>query len=569
MKKTILISGAAGFGLNTLQFFFENALKHYGLQMLSYKNYMSRIRGGFNYNVLTFGDQPVDMIEAKADVLVCLDDNGYSLTHLLKPEGYVISYKALLKGIEREVASDSAVPADTKVDAKAQPMLALGALMRHFGMPEESLDAIGMKKWSPETNASNQGAARLGYAAATPVLPIDQIFNLNAIDHSPTMRVNGNQAVALGAMAADLRFFSAYPMAPSTGIMMTLSRYEREHIMAVEQVEDEIAGIIAALGASSNGARAMTATSGGGFSLMVEGFGFAGVAELPLVVANVQRPGPATGLPTRTEQGDLEFISRASQGEFPRLIIAPTSIEDCFYQTMRAFNMADKYQLPVVLLTDQFLADSTATVPRFDYNRVPIERHINYDQSGYKRYDYNKILNGRKFPGLDDTLIMNDSHVHDEHGHMTETIENTLKLKHRLMKKLDLMADDLLEPEYLGPEGAREVFIGWGSTVMSLREAIPAINADPGRYGAKGPVAALLFTDVFPVPQRVLGQVARSGAKLINVEQNYNNQFGKLLRAETGISYHTTINKYDGRPMTAEDILEGYRAQNLQEVHHG
>jgi len=563
VKKTLIISGAAGYGLNTLQFFFESALREYGYEMLSYKNYMSRIRGGFNFTILTFSENPVDMIEAKADVLVCLDGNGYDIVDQLKEDGHVITYQAFKQGVKNEVVADAHLPEGEKIDPKAVPMVALGAVLKYFGLPEQALEKIAMKKWSADTNAANQKAARLGYDAGHAV---------EKLDYQPqksVMRVNGNQAVALGAMAADLRFFSAYPMAPSTGIMMTLSKYERDHIMAVEQVEDEIAGIIAALGASSNGARAMTATSGGGFSLMVEGFGFAGVAELPLVVANVQRPGPATGLPTRTEQGDLEFISRASQGEFPRLIIAPTSIEECYYQTMRAFNMADKYQIPVIILTDQFLADSTATVPRFDLNRVPIERHINYDKEGYKRYDYDNILNGRKFPGLDDTLIMNDSHVHDEHGHMTETIENTLKLKNRLMKKLELMQADLVEPEYIGPHNASEVFIGWGSTVMSLREVVSKINLDPSAYGAKGPVGALLFTDVFPVPQRILRDVAKPGVTFINVEQNYNNQFGKLMRAETGITYHHTINKYDGRPMTADDILFGYKTISDKEVHHG
>ena len=568
MKKTIIISGAAGYGLNTLQFFFESALREYGYHMLSYKNYMSRIRGGFNFTVLTFSDQPVQMIEAKADVLVCLDENGYSILDHLKPQGHVITYKAFKRGIANEIVSDDQVASDEKVDPKAVPMIALGSLLKYFGLPESALQKVGMKKWSAQTNEINQRAARIGYDAAIAV----ENLKSQVTDDAPaekTMRLNGNQAVALGAMAADLRFFSAYPMAPSTGIMMTLSKYEKEHIMAVEQVEDEIAGIIAALGASSNGARAMTATSGGGFSLMVEGFGFAGVAELPLVVANVQRPGPATGLPTRTEQGDLEFISRASQGEFPRLIIAPTSIEDCFYQTMRAFNMADKYQLPVVILTDQFLADSTATVPRFELNRIGIERHINYDTEGYKRYDYDKILNGRKFPGLDDTLIMNDSHVHDEYGHMTETIEDTLKLKHRLMKKLDLMKDDLLEPEYIGPKGASEVFIGWGSTAMSLREVVERVNENPQAHGATGPVAALLFTDVFPVPEKKLREVVATGAVIINVEQNYNNQFGKLMRAETGLTYHKTINKYDGRPITADDIIDSYLRLEGKEVHRG
>ena len=164
---------------------------------------------------------------------------------------------------------------------------------------------------------------------------------------------------------------------------------------------------------------------------------------------------------------------------------------------------------------------------------------------------------------------MNDSHVHDEYGHMTETIEDTLKLKHRLMKKLDLMKDDLLEPEYIGPKGASEVFIGWGSTAMSLREVVERVNENPQAHGATGPVAALLFTDVFPVPEKKLREVVATGAVIINVEQNYNNQFGKLMRAETGLTYHKTINKYDGRPITADDIIDSYLRLEGKEVHRG
>lgn len=551
MKKTIIISGAAGYGLNTLQFFFENALKLYGYNTFSYKNYMSRIRGGFNYTVITISDHSINLMEKKADVLVCLDENGYEIADSLKETGYILTYSSFSKGLENEIIVDEN-KGDEKIDSKALPMIALGSLLRFFDFPESFIDKISMPKWSEQINSSNQMAARLGYQNGK------VLFSLDNCGQKSYMKVNGNQAVALGAMAADLRFFSAYPMAPSTGIMMTLSRYEREHLMAVEQVEDEIASIITALGASSNGARSMTATSGGGFSLMVEGLGFAGVAEVPIVIANVQRPGPATGLPTRTEQADLEFIARASQGEFPRMIIAPTSIEDCFYQTQRAFNMADKYQLPVIILTDQFLADSTTTVNKFDVTRIPVEKHWNLDKNGYKRYDYDNIFNGRKFPGLDDTLIMNDSHVHDEYGHVTEGIENTIKLKHRLMKKLELMEKELQEPEFIGNKSAKHVLIGWGSTVMALRDAIVELNNKGYEVGA------LLFTDVFPVPKKTISRLASEGAYFINVEQNYNNQFGRLLRAEAGISYNVSINKYDGRPITADDIVEKY-----EEVCHG
>ncbi|MCK8061240.1 MULTISPECIES: 2-oxoacid:acceptor oxidoreductase subunit alpha [unclassified Fusibacter] len=551
MKKTVILSGAAGLGLNTLAYFFETTLKQKGYHLLSYKNYMSRIRGGFNFTTVTFSDEPVNMIEEKADVLIALDQNAYGILDHLKPDATILTYERFKQGHSNEMVIDSVLPQGAAIDKKSFPMMALGALFKIFGIDESSIDRVEMKKWGESTNQNNKNAVRIGYTNTT------NKYTLESYKDERTMRLNGNQAVALGAMSAGLRFFSAYPMAPSTGIMMTLSKFEEKNKMIVEQVEDEIAGIIAALGASSNGVRSMTATSGGGFSLMVEGLGFAGVAELPIVIANVQRPGPATGLPTRTEQGDLEFISRASQGEFPRIILAPTTIEACFYESQRAFNLADKYQLPVVILTDQFLADSNATIPKVNPFKVGVQRHINTDIEGYKRYDFDKVLNGRKFPGLDDTLIMNDSHVHDEHGHMTEDIEATIKLKHRLMSKLDLMVDDLHEPTYIGDTDAKEVFIGWGSTVPALIDTVKSLN-DQGKK-----VGALLFTDVFPVPQKTLIKMKAEEKTLINVEQNYNNQFGKLILAETGVKFDKSINKYDGRPLTAEYIIREYEV-----IHH-
>ena len=238
------------------------------------------------------------------------------------------------------------------------------------------------------------------------------------------------------------------------------------------------------------------------------------------------------------------------------MVIAPTDIQACYYQTQRAFNIADKYQMPVILLTDQYLADATQTVPPFELDRYPIERHFNLDTSGYKRYDFDNIFNGRKYPGLDDYLVMNDSHTHDEQGKTSETVEDTIRLKHRLMHKLDLLVADLNEPDYIGDDSAEHVFIGWGSTVGAIKEAVKVL----GEQGHK--IGALLFTDVFPVPQKKLRAIVEKGVSLINVEQNYNNQFGKLIRGETGIGFHKSINKYDGRPMTTEDILDAYEVMS-------
>lgn len=545
MKRSVILSGPAGFGLNTLQYFFETLMKQQGLHILSYKNYMSRIRGGFNFMQITVSDEPIHMVESKADTIVCLNQEGYALEKVLKPGGTFLTFEAFKQGRQDEEVVDAS-PMASDVATKAKPMMALGAMLKQFGLAENQLTNITMKKWPEATNSDNIKAARVGYEA------VKQKFELPESHAKGFMRINGNQAVALGAMAADMRFYSAYPMAPSTGIMMTLSRYEKKNHMVVEQVEDEIAALLAALGASSNGVRAMTGTSGGGFSLMVEGLGFAGVAELPIVIANVQRPGPATGLPTRTEQADLSFIVHASQGEFPRMVIAPTDIEACYYETQRAFNIADKYQMPVIILTDQYLADATQTVPPFELDRYPVERHINMEATGYKRYDFDKVFNGRKYPGLDDNLIMNDSHTHDEHGKTSETIEDTIRLKHRLMSKLDLLEADLKEPIYEGVESPKDVFIAWGSTAGPLREAMKVLVHKGHQVGA------LLFTDVFPVPQKSLRLYHQKGVRLINVEQNYNNQFGKLMRGETGIGFDKSINRYDGRPMTADDILDAY-----------
>ncbi len=547
MRKTIVIAGAAGEGINTVEMYLEKLLKQSGYDIYAYKNYMSRIRGGYNYSTITVSDEPVYSIDAQADYFVALNKEACEAAE--EQEGVLITTSALVgdSAGEKAVVFDSARIKEQSKNKNAFGMVAVGYLLKTFGVAESHLGKITSSKWSEQINAENQALVTLGFAEAT-------VQQESGRADENRIVLGGNQAVALGALSAGLDFYCAYPMAPSTGIMNYLSLHDKKAHMIVEQAEDEIAAAMAAIGAASNGARAMTGTSGGGFSLMVEALGFAAVGEVPVVICNVQRPGPATGLPTRTEQADLAFVTTASQGEFSRIVMAPQTVEDCFYATFRAFNLADKYQVPVILLTDQLLADSVQSVSRFKTEDLKIERHLLKEKvADYKRYDMDNLYGNRKYPGIDDeTLIMTDSHVHTPYGYITEDEGLSIALKNKFLRRTEAIKSDLVKPSLYGASDYETLFIAWGSTYGALKEAVDALTA----RGEK--VAMLTFTDVYPIAENVLDDYVKEGTVVVNVEGNGTNQFGKILRAETGVKWHHSINKYDGRPFTRDYIQKAY-----------
>jgi len=551
MKKTIIVAGAAGEGINTVEMFIEKILKKQGYEIFSYKNYMSRVRGGYNYSTIVISDLPVYATVEKADLFIALNKEAYAhAPNQMRNDGLLIALDEMGNGDANvaKIIFEKANLQKHSTSKNAFSMASVGVVLKFFGCDTNALELTRHKKWTDEVNTENLKAATLGYESTTSQLtpPLAQ--------NSERMLMGGNQAVALGALSAGLGFYCAYPMAPSTGIMTTLSTYEKEMNILVEQAEDEIAAVMAAVGASSNGVRSMTGTSGGGFALMVETIGFAAVSETPVVIANVQRPGPATGLPTRTEQADLAFVATASQGEFSRIILAPISVEDAFYTTHRAFNLADKYQVPVIILTDQLLADTTQSIPRFVTKDLKIERHLlNEVTQDYKRYDFDAISGGRKYPGLDPvTLIMTDSHVHDAYGKVSEDEQVTILLKNKFLKRTEAIKNELNKPLFYGAELYDTLFIAWGSTFGALKEAVDTLN-DSGEK-----TALLAFTDVFPIHRDVLKPFVKNDVKIINVEGNAMNQFGMLLRMETGVLFDKSINKYDGRPFTSQFIIEEY-----------
>jgi 2-oxoglutarate ferredoxin oxidoreductase subunit alpha len=464
----------------------------------------------------------------------------------LKADGFIFCDSSFHIDDSRAIKASIDDMAKELGNNRVSASIAIGAVLKLFSMDLDHIEDIFHRALDEKYVDVNLKAVKAGYDIAENRYPRPEGR------FKDRMILTGSNAVALGAVAAGLKFYSAYPMSPSTPIMEYLASKSKETGIVVEQAEDEIAAINMAIGASYAGARSMTGTSGGGFSLMVEALGLAGMTEIPLVVANAQRPGPATGFPTRTEQGDLKFMISAAQGEFPRMVIAPRTHKDAFYQTIRAFDLAEKYQIPVILLYDQYLGDASATVEPFDIISVAETAAGEHFDGEYLRYRYTESgISPRMIPGKSENLVAIDSDEHDEAGRITESAEVRTKMVDKRMKKLELIKQELLEPEFLGPESFDTLLIGWGSMYGPLSEAVELLNVrKDGKY------AALVFGDVFPLPQRMLKEKAAKAKSIINVEQNATGQLAGVIREYTGIVCSGSILKYDGRQITGEEIAE-------------
>lgn len=550
MNYNILIGGQAGQGMDTVADFLEKYIKRKGYYVFSNKDYMSRVRGGHNFIQVRFGTEPIFAHHPDLDLILALNKDTVEL-HMerLKADGKVIIDETIEYKGERVISLPLSKISKEVGLARAFGMVAAGAILKYFGLPLEGVENVFPSKFNEEVKNVNLQAVKRGYES------VEAKFSIAEGRAQNTMLINGNSAIALGAIAGGLTFYSAYPMTPATSIMTYLSKKQVEAGMVIEQVEDEIAAINMAIGASYAGARAMTGSSGGGFSLMVEALGLAGITETPLVVVNSQRPGPATGLPTRTEQSDLSFMLTASHGEFPRMVLSVRNAEDAFYQTFRALNLADKYQTVVLLLTDQYLADANAVIPKYKLEDLKIERHISngdilVEGEEYKRYKVTENgISPRLIPGkVDGQIVLVDSDEHTEYAHITESSEVRNDQMEKRMRKLELMKEEVLEPEFFGNENPEVLLLGWGSTYGPLKEAVENLNND----GYK--VAALSFGDIYPLPQKLLKKYSTIAKTVVNVEQNFTGQLGKLITQETAIKMDKSILKYDGRQLDPKEV---------------
>ncbi|ABX43479.1 2-oxoacid:acceptor oxidoreductase subunit alpha [Lachnoclostridium phytofermentans] len=548
----ILVGGAAGQGIDTTVANLEVLLKKAGYYVFTIKDFMSRVRGGHNFSLIRFGNEIITSHSNELDGMIALDDDTVELhKQNLKQDGFILCDTKLTTTDPKAIKLNMGGMAKELGNVRVSGSIAIGVILKLFGIATDHVEET-MKNLVKEAYLDmNVKAVRLGYES------VETRFSITPGNFSDWMIISGSKSLALGAIAAGIKFYSAYPMSPSTAIMEYLASKSVEADFVVEQAEDEIAAINMAIGASYAGARAMTGTSGGGFCLKVEALGLSGIAEIPLVAVNVQRPGPATGLPTRTEQSDLKFVISAAQGEFPRMVIALRNHKDAFYQTIRAFDITEKYQIPVIILSDQYLGDSTATVEPFDISNIKIANPSNdeYKEGEYLRYQLTENgISPRLIPGKSRNFVSVDSDEHDERGFITESADVRNQMMDKRMKKLELLREELLEPEFFGEENCETLFLGWGSTYGPIAEAVSILNEDePGKYGA------LSFGDVYPLPTKLLMEKASKAKQIVNIEQNATGQLKDLIREQTGILCTGSILKYDGRQISGEEIVEKIR----------
>ncbi len=553
----ILIGGAAGQGIETVSAVFERIIKRQGFEVFTIRDYMSRVRGGHNFIQVRFGNEKIYSHSDELDGIIAMNAETVA-THIsgLNSDGFVICDEEIVYEDGRLLRLPLKQAAEASGNVKTMGSVAVGSVLELLGIGHSGIEKVFQEFFSEEIAGQNLFAVQRGRELAA------IRSGIAAGSKDSNILIGGNEAIALGTLAAGCKFYSAYPMTPSTSIMNYLASKMNDAEIVVEQAEDEIAAINMAIGASYAGARAMTGTSGGGFSLMVEGLGLSGMLEVPLVIAEVQRPGPTTGFPTRTEQSDLRFVISASQGEFPRMVIALRNVEDAFYQTIRAFNIADKYQIPVILLSDQFLADSTTTVKPFDFNSIRNDActgNFEYsDGKPYQRYEITPSgISPRLIPGQNPgATVLVDSDEHDESGHITESAIIRNQMVTKRLRKFELLKEELQEPLFTGDEACEVLLLAWGSTWGSVTEAVEKLNkAGDKKYGA------LIYGDIWPLPTKSLIEKAKNARRIINIEQNATGQLASVVSEVTGIFCGASVLKFDGRPMNSQYIYREVRAK--------
>ncbi len=572
MDITLNIGGEAGQGIDTIGDLLTQVFVKAGFYTFTNKDFMSRIRGGYNFSQTRVSYRPIHAPAEEIDVIVALSKEAVTGPRDQLISGGVIIFENTLEveGLEtchfpaplQETARD--VGGSIRMTNAAALGAVLSVLKYPFELAEEALTAIFQKKGA-QVVSGNIGVARAMYDYTMDNWTGPCAHNLSTIKKGPSkdrLLLTGNQAVAMGAIASNLKWISAYPMSPSTACFQEIVSNARQLKIGTLQTEDEISALNMAIGASYAGARTMVTTSGGGFALMVEALGFAAMTETPVVIYNAQRPGPSTGLPTRTEQADLLFMLHSSQGEFPRIMFAPKDPIEAFDVTVRAFNLADKYQVPVMILGDQYFADSVMNIPRINVSTVKIDRgklSPKGSDASYKRFALTDDgVSPRAFPGDEGKVVVASGNVHLEDGHITEDPEVRNAMVEKFFKKIPGILKDLKPPEVYGGRGGDITLLTWGSTWGAAYEAT-AILSDKGVS-----VNQLHFCDIYPLRTQVLEEVFNDARKVVAVEQNATSQFARLVRMETGLTVDLHINKYDGRPLTAQFIMDGLKEAGVK-----
>jgi 2-oxoglutarate ferredoxin oxidoreductase subunit alpha len=561
----IMVGGEAGQGVQSAGFLLAKAFARGGYSIFADQDYESRIRGGHNFFRVRVKDSRVGTIAQPVDMLIALNRESIELHRKELAENGV----AIFDSDQVKDAVDDrlfGMPLERLAEEKAGDKVmtntvALGAAVALAGYDLDILNTVLAEHFKKGRLAEgNITAAKAGYDYARAEYK-GEFGKLKPLSRGNKMLLNGNEALSLGAIAAGCRFMSAYPMTPASSIMEYFAAKAEDFGLVMVHAEDEIAAINMAIGAGYAGVRAMTATSGSGLCLMVEGIGLAGITETPVVIVDGQRPGPAVGLPTRTEQGDLQFVLHAHHGDFPRAVLAPATIEDAFWDTVKAFNWADRYQLPVIILTDQHLASSYATVDPFELSQVTIDRGLLFsdkeaDPSKYKRHKITKSgISPRAFPELGRALVVTDCDEHDEAGHLTESANERTSQVQKRLRKLFSLHQEISPPRWYGPRKAETTLIGWGSTYGAIEEAVDILHKE----GAD--INMLHLSELWPFPAEAVADAISKAKYNYVIESNATGQLASLIRAEAGHDVSGKILKFDGRPLTPAYIAEAVKKE--------
>lgn len=558
------IGGEAGYGIMSAGHVFARSFSRAGFHVFTDAEYPSLIRGGHNSYQVRISDADAGAVSPKIHLLAALNEETIALHQAeLVPAGAVL-YEATIAEpkIERKDISTYPVPFQEiarKVGEKIMAnsaALGASAAMLDCGMSlltKSISDEYGNKGKAVEQNLA---AAQFGYDYATQNIPADFAFPVHAKKEKPKILLTGNDAICLGALRAGLKFHAQYPMTPVSAILHYLAKKQREYGLVVLQPEDEIAAINAAVGASLAGARSMVATSGGGFCLMVEGLGLSAMTETPVVVVLGQRPGPSTGLPTRTEQGDLRFALHASHGDFPRILVAPGDVEECFYETGRVFNLAQKYQVPGIIMVDKFVCEAYRTVDALHQERVLVEQETLATEEqikrGYRRFAVtDNGVSPRALPGTPGAIHRNPSDEHDEEGYLSEDENVRNAQQGKRWKKEAFLARELPPPRAYGDTDHPDVtLVGWGSTKGPILEALELLKRE------KIQTSYLQLLYLSPFPDEAVGRRLKHAGVPIAVENNMTAQLAGLVREKTGHEIRDKALKYSGKQFYAQEIAD-------------
>ena len=583
------IGGENGQGIASTGDILARIFARRGLHLNAYNAYQSIIRGGHTFLTIRGSDGPVLSMGDKIDVLIPLNQDSMDRHLQLLKAGACAIYDNEKVKPGTPAAGVQLCPMPIKELTKGHKLAAntaaLGATLQLLGIESESLEAVvtrQFKKKGDAVVAENIAIARAGYDYAA--------HNFKAFPWKaprgpkPLGVITGNQATAMGGAAAGVKFYAAYPMSPSTGVLMWMAAHARQLGIMVRQVEDEIGVMNMVIGAAHAGCRAMCATSGGGFALMTEAIGMAGMIETPIVCVDVQRGGPATGIPTKTEQGDLWQVLGAGQGDYPRIIVAPSDQLDLFKTIPELFNLCDQYQCPGLVLSDLLISEGTSSIDPSDLDfNVKIDRGqlilpngngenaslgSGYNDNAYWRYRNTESgISPRAVPGVPGHIFVAATDEHDEDGTLISD-EFTNPHKRRKMvekraRKMEAVVRDIEPPKLIGPENAQVTLVGWGSTEGVIREAVERLA------GEEGIVANQLHIKwIVPFHTEEVTRILSRSKKVIVVENNYTGQFARYLRSETGFAAHGHIRKYDGEPFMPHHIVEGVKEQLAGKTNH-